>query len=71
MKYLGLRKRLISVYPNSESWKNKVYSMSDRQVWAINNSFKKRGIYKKKPKDSNYRQIDIFDLWPDQIKYCN
>lgn len=37
------RQELLKLYPTSDSWKDKVSKMSDRQVTAIYLRFKKEG----------------------------
>lgn len=44
MSSYEMRRLVKNVYPNSQSWSNKVDKMDDTQVTAIYLSFQKRGL---------------------------
>lgn len=57
-----MKSAIMSVYPGSRAWQERVIRMPDRQVIAIYNDFMKRGRFEKNNKNSSsYHQMTIFE----------
>ena len=66
METVQMRRKIISVYPDSMRWSNRVMNMPDKQVLAIYYSFLKTGRFdelkkKKESGEPTYTQLTIFD----------
>lgn len=58
------KKEVINAYP-TYSWEYKVNHMTISQILAIWNSLQCR---KKKERDLSYKQISLFELYPEVMK---
>ena len=70
MEIREMRKKIANApkYRNSMRWQNRVRKMSERQVYAVYEEFKKRGMFdKKKDRKSEYKQLTIFDFFGEDI----
>lgn len=67
MEIKEMRKKVAKAYP-SPRWEDRVYRMSDRQVYAVYHSLREQGkLNPKKARGNKNQQLTIFDVYGSDV----
>ncbi len=67
MRLETMRGKIAECYPG-KAWQNRVANMSPSQVFAIFKKFEKDGRFKRLKQKPKYKQLTIWDIYPEERK---